>query len=191
MAADALMASVTLCRRKLMRAVLVCASLAVLAACTQGTQLSVSEATRILERSRVFPQPVEISLAAAWPAEEIRRRPQLKQQIDALERMKLLTLSNDGEQVRLKPGAAAGSSIREDTAGKSLLLRQAERQLDKILSVGELRTSQGVKVRDTTVEWRYGSVTPVGALFGLKEGVAGRSQIAAVYFADGWRYVKE
>lgn len=171
----------------------------VLATGCNHENLSPTQAESRLRDSGMFPQAVATTLPRQITQEETQRNSVLRHRLDALTSRGLIRISAAGIA---KAGTSeillteVGSGYRltatdNDASDKTITVRLGTKVFDQIISVGELRTSQGAKVRDVEVAWHYESITPFGEVFGLSADRMNRSAAAAVLFGSDWRFINQ
>jgi hypothetical protein len=164
--------------------------------CGDGDELSAAQATERLRESRMYPRASLLHLPESVGADELAHNPVLKIRLSKLAERGLIrmtaTNSNQREIMEIDlTGAGMAHQVpsAEGGAAGSMTVRTATEVMERIISVGPLRTTQGAKVRDVQIAWHYETITPFGEAVGITAGESKQTSAAAVRFGDAWRFI--
>jgi hypothetical protein len=177
-------------------ALILAAAMAVIG-CSED-DLSIVHATARLHDSGMYPRQSVLVLPVSVAIDDLARNPVLKARLDRLAERGLIRLvatssvqKSVAEIVVTDAGAEHVVATADGQPGRDTTVRAATEVLDRVVSVGPLRTSQGVMVRDVQIAWHYETVTPFGEAIGLAAGAGGHTAAAAIRFGDGWRFIDQ
>lgn len=162
-------------------------------------ELSAAQAADLLRDSSMYPQPSVVALPRSVVTAELEHNTVLKQRLDDLAKrglIRMTSISRGDKAVTELVLTDAGAVHRATRAGVQApdpenTVRTATKVFDRVVSVGTVRTSQGVKVRDVVISWHYEAVTPFGEAEGVSPGQSRQTAAAAVRFGDGWRFIDQ
>jgi hypothetical protein len=147
----------------------------------------------------MYPQPSVVALPKLVVTTELERNTALKRRLDDLMKRGLIRMTSTSmgdkavtELVLTDAGAAhRATRVGVKARDPENTVRTATKVFDRVVSVGPVRTSQGVKVRDVAISWHYEAVTPFGEVEGVVAGQSRQTAAAAVLFGDGWRFINQ